>query len=153
MKKLIALLLALTVILSFAACGKTAAPSQTTAATTEAVESHYPITITDQAGREVVIEKEPQKLVSGYDAKTFAPNDTITREQLAVILWRFAEMADAPRADLDFADADQVSEYAIPALLWATGEHLFPVEDGLLRPGDPATRAETAQLLMNFLCR
>lgn len=94
-----------------------------------------------------------QKLVSGYDAKTFAPNDTITREQLAVILWRFAEMADAPRADLDFADADQVSEYAIPALLWATGEHLFPVEDGLLRPGDPATRAETAQLLMNFLCR
>ena len=94
-----------------------------------------------------------QKLVSGYDAKTFAPNDTITREQLAVILWRFAEMADSPRADLDFADADQVSEYAIPALLWATGEHLFPVEDGLLRPRDPATRAETAQLLMNFLCR
>ena len=70
MKKLIALLLALTVILSFAACGKTAAPSQTTAATTEAVESHYPITITDQAGREVVIEKEPQKLVSGYYIST-----------------------------------------------------------------------------------
>ena len=53
---------------------------------------------------------------------------------------------------LDFADADVVSDYAIPALLWATGEDLFPTEDGLLRPKDPATRAETAQLLMNFLC-
>ena len=93
-----------------------------------------------------------QKLVSGYDAKTFAPNDTITREQLAVILWRFAEQVGSPGAMLDFADADAVSDYAIPALLWATGEELFPTEDGLLRPKDPATRAETAQLLMNFLC-
>lgn len=93
-----------------------------------------------------------QKLVSGYDAKTFAPNDTITREQLAVILWRFAQQVGSPGAMLDFADADVVSDYAIPALLWATGEDLFPTEDGLLRPKDPATRAETAQLLMNFLC-
>lgn len=93
-----------------------------------------------------------QKLVSGYDAKTFAPNDTITREQLAVILWRFAQQVGSPGAMLDFADADAVSDYAIPALLWATGEDLFPTEDGLLRPKDPATRAETAQLLMNFLC-
>ena len=93
-----------------------------------------------------------QKLVSGYDAKTFAPNDTITREQLAVILWRFAQQVGSPGAMLDFADADAVSDYAIPALLWATGEDLFPTEDGLLRPKDPAARAETAQLLMNFLC-
>lgn len=70
MKKLIAFLLALAVILSFAACGKTEQPAQTTAAATEAVESHYPITITDHAGREVVIEKEPQKLVSGYYIST-----------------------------------------------------------------------------------
>lgn len=93
-----------------------------------------------------------QKLVSGYDAKTFAPNDPITREQLAVILWRFAEKVGSPGAMLDFADAGEVSDYALPALLWATGEDLFPVEEGLLRPKDLATRAETAQLLMNFLC-
>lgn len=93
-----------------------------------------------------------QKLVSGYDAKTFAPNDPITREQLAAILWRFAETPASFGAVLDHGDAGQVSEYAVPALLWATGERLFPVEDGLLRPRDPATRAETAQLLMNFLC-
>ena len=93
-----------------------------------------------------------QKLVSGYDAKTFAPNDTITREQLAVILWRFAEMPASPGAQLDFADAQAVSEYAVPALLWAAGEDYFPLEDGLLQPKEPATRAQTAQLLQNFLC-
>ena len=73
-------------------------------------------------------------------------------ENMAVILWRFAQQVGSPGAMLDFADADAVSDYAIPALLWATGEDIFPTEDGLLRPKDPATRAETAQLLMNFLC-
>ena len=93
-----------------------------------------------------------QKLVSGYDAKTFAPNDPITREQLAVILWRFAEMPTSFGAQLDFDDAAQVSEYAVPALRWATGEDLFPTVRGDLQPKEPATRAQTAQLLMNFLC-
>lgn len=93
-----------------------------------------------------------QKLVSGYDAQTFAPNDIITREQLAVILWRFAEKPGSPGAMLDFADADEASEYAIPALLWAAGEEYLEPVDGLLQPRAPATRAQTAQLLMNFLC-
>lgn len=77
MKKLISLLLALTMLLSFAACGQTDKPEETTPATTEAtvsettvVPSHYPVTITDHAGREVVIEEEPQKLVSGYYIST-----------------------------------------------------------------------------------
>lgn len=93
-----------------------------------------------------------QKLVSGYDQKTFAPNDTITREQLVTILWRFAEMPGSSGARLDFADADTVSEYALPALLWATGEDYFAPVEGLLQPKTPATRAQTAQLFMNFLC-
>ena len=84
MKKLIALLLALTMLLSLAACGKTAEPEaavpETDAPTVEATEevvpetteapSHYPVTVTDHAGREVVIEEEPQKLVSGYYIST-----------------------------------------------------------------------------------
>ena len=84
MKKLISLLLVLTMLLSFAACGQTGKPEETTPATTEAtvpttVEtvpettallSHYPITVTDHAGREVVIEEEPEKLVSGYYIST-----------------------------------------------------------------------------------
>ena len=67
MKKLIALLLVLAMALSFAACGQTATPTETTEPTETA---HYPVTVTDHAGREVVIEEEPQKLVSGYYIST-----------------------------------------------------------------------------------
>lgn len=79
MKKLIALLLVLAMTLSFAACGQTGNPTETTAKPTEttatpteatAAPAHYPVTVTDQAGREVVIEEEPQKLVSGYYIST-----------------------------------------------------------------------------------
>ena len=94
-----------------------------------------------------------QKLVSGYNETTFAPNDIISREQLATILWRFAETPAVFGAQLDFDDAGQVSEYAVPALKWATGEDIFPTVRGDLQPKEPATRAQTAQLLMNFLCR
>ena len=80
MKKFITLLLALAMVLSLTACSQTAAPEETLPAATEATvaateeilpettaaPSHYPVTVTDHAGREVVIEEEPQKLVSGY---------------------------------------------------------------------------------------
>ena len=84
MKKLISLALVLSMLLSFGACGQTEKPEETTPATTEATVptteatvpettaavSRYPITVTDHAGREVVIEEEPQKLVSGYYIST-----------------------------------------------------------------------------------
>ena len=81
MKKLVSMLLVLTMLLSFAACGQTNKPAETTPATTvPATEapvpettvaiSHYPVTVTDHAGREVVIEEEPQRLVSGYYIST-----------------------------------------------------------------------------------
>ena len=81
MKKLISTLLVLTMVLSFAACAQTVKPEETTAAPTVAATeatvietvapvSHYPVTVIDHAGREVVIEEEPQKLVSGYYIST-----------------------------------------------------------------------------------
>ena len=84
MKKLISLLLVLTMLLTLAACSQAGKPDASTPATTEATVpateatvsettaalSHYPITVTDHAGREVVIEEEPQKLVSGYYIST-----------------------------------------------------------------------------------
>ena len=84
MKKLLSLLLVLTMLLSLTACGQTGKPEETTPATTEATVpattetvpettvalSHYPVTVTDHAGREVVIEEEPEKLVSGYYIST-----------------------------------------------------------------------------------
>ena len=77
MKKFLSMLLALACMLSFAACGNTdGAAKDTTAAETEAetnqLEELYPMTVTDQSGRTVTIEKEPQKLVSGYYISTSA---------------------------------------------------------------------------------
>ena len=84
MKKLICLLLVLTMLLGLAACGQSGRPEESVPETTEtavsateetvpettAAPSHYPIAVTDHAGREVVIEAEPQKLVSGYYIST-----------------------------------------------------------------------------------
>ena len=63
MKRIISMLLAMMMLLSFAACGQTANSEENS---TDAAGTAYPVTVTDHAGREVVIEEEPQKLVSGY---------------------------------------------------------------------------------------
>ena len=80
MKKSLSLILTAAMVLSLAACGQKAAPEATEQETAPEVEavtpeaevpaSHYPITVTDQAGREVTIEDEPEKLVSGYYIST-----------------------------------------------------------------------------------
>ena len=72
MKKYISMLLALAMALSMVGCAGTAAPEAPEAVTPEVPEpvSHYPVTVVAQAGREVVIEKEPEKLVSGYYIST-----------------------------------------------------------------------------------
>ena len=81
MKKYLSALLALVMVMSFAGCAKTETPAPEAPApevsapeTPEVVEpvSHYPVTVVDQAGREVVIEEEPEKLVSGYYISTSA---------------------------------------------------------------------------------
>lgn len=88
-------------------------------------------------------------LVTGYTNGTFGPEDPITREQLAVILWRYA---GSPRATgtLRFTDAE-VSEYAVEAMLWATQNGVINGSNGRLNPKGNATRAEVAQMLMNFI--
>ena len=73
MKKIFSALLVLAMVLSFAACGQMEnTPNETANAIVDATEeiSDYPITVTDHAGREVVIEEEPEKLVSGYYIST-----------------------------------------------------------------------------------
>ncbi len=69
MKKLISVILALTMLFALAGCGAPDTSDSTSAQTTEAVSS-YPITVTDQAGREVVIDAQPERLVSGYYIST-----------------------------------------------------------------------------------
>ena len=92
-----------------------------------------------------------QGIVAGYDTGAFGPEDAVTREQLAAMLYRYAGTPE-PTGDLDgFADKDAASGYAADALCWAVGEGLLTGKDGgRLDPAGTATRAEVAVILMRF---
>ena len=91
-------------------------------------------------------------VVGGYGNGNFGPNDNITREQLAVMLWRYAGSPAATDKELHFTDADQASGFALEALRWAVENGIINgYGDGRLGPQGLATRAQVAQMLMNFL--
>lgn len=91
-------------------------------------------------------------IAAGYSGGRFGPGDFITREQLAVMLWRYAGSPAAGDAALPFADADTAGSYALAALRWASSQGVINGKSGnLLDPKGPATRAQTAQMLKNFL--
>ncbi len=96
-------------------------------------------------------------IVTGYDDGSFGPNDLVTREQLAAMLYRYAvsQGYDVSVGEdtniLSYADAFSVSEYAVSALQWACGEGIVTGRDnGLLAPQDGALRSEFAAMLMRF---
>lgn len=95
-------------------------------------------------------------IVTGYGDGSFGPDGTITREQLAVFLWRFAQYRGEPAAaaaDLSaYADAGQIHGYAREAMAWAVGAGLISgTSETTLSPGGTATRAQTAAILMRYL--
>ena len=93
-----------------------------------------------------------QGVVGGYGNGMFGPNDNITREQLAVMLWRYAGSPAATDKELHFTDADQASGFALEALRWAVENGIINgYGDGQLAPQGLATRGQVAQMLMNFL--
>ena len=93
-----------------------------------------------------------QGIVGGYGNGMFGPNDPITREQLAVMLWRYSGSPAATNKELHFADADNISGYALEALRWAAENGILNgYGDGRLGPQGLATRAQVAQMLKNFL--
>ena len=95
-------------------------------------------------------------IVKGYSDTVFAPDDTVTREQLATILYRYVQhtgggFQGAWAFPLDYADADQVSDWAYEAMCWCTMKSIINgVGGNTLNPQGSATRAEVAQILMNF---
>ena len=91
-------------------------------------------------------------IVSGQDANTFAPQKNITREDLAVILHRYAGNPTPIGKELQFKDANQVSGYANDAINWAVENGILNgTSNGTLNPKSAATRAEVAAVLMCFL--
>ena len=93
-------------------------------------------------------------IANGYGNGQFGPNDSVTREQLAVMLWKYAGSPKASGQGLAFADAGQVSSYAQEALCWAVENGILSgYANGQLAPGGTATRAQAAQMLKNFMER
>lgn len=91
-------------------------------------------------------------IVTGYSNGQFGPDDDITREQLAVMLWRYAGCPAAANNELNFADADKTSDWALKAMRWAAENGIINGKgNGILDPGGKATRAQAAQILKNFL--
>lgn len=95
------------------------------------------------------------QIVKGTSATTFAPNDSITREQMAAILYRYAQYKGydvTKKADLSgYSDNSQVSAYAKDALAWANAAKLINgVTNTTLAPQGNATRAQVSAILHRF---
>ena len=94
-----------------------------------------------------------QGIAGGYGGGLFGPDDPITREQLAVILYRYArhegyDTTQGGMAVREFADYDQTAGYALEAVAWTVEAGLLTGLDGALAPGQAATRVQTAQALL-----
>ena len=97
-------------------------------------------------------------IVTGFYASTFAPDQAITREQLAAILFRFAAYRGMDAVTLrenlsSFQDQAAISAYAVSALNWAVGEGLMQGTGDKLEPTGSATRAQVAAMLRRFIQR
>lgn len=104
---------------------------------------------------EAVLWAAQNKIVEGYDATHFGPDDTITREQLAAILWRYAkyEGYDMTNAvDLsEFSDNGEISTWAQVAMSWANASGLINGKGGsILDPKGAAERCQVAAILHRF---
>lgn len=92
-------------------------------------------------------------IVNGYGDGIFGPDDTITREQLAAIFYRYADSPEISGMGLDeFADANAISDYAKSSMLWAVQNGIINGKgDGIIDPAGNATRAETATIFYRYL--
>ena len=96
-------------------------------------------------------------IVTGTSATSFAPGDPITREQLATMLYRYAQTMgyDVSIGEetniLSYTDFADMSEYAIPAMQWACGAGIINgTSESTLTPQGSATRAQLAAMIMRF---
>ena len=96
-------------------------------------------------------------IVGGYGNGLFGPNDPITREQLATMLYRYEQSQGGVFVNdwgflLDYPDRDKVSGYAYEALCWCTMNGIITgMDGGTLNPQGTATRAQAAVMLMRFV--
>ena len=97
-----------------------------------------------------------KEIVKGYGNGKFGPNDPVTREQLAAILYRYTQYkgwsTTAASGSLKgFADAASISSYAVDAMNWAVDEGLLKGANNKLSPKSNATRAQVAAIIHRYL--
>jgi hypothetical protein len=110
--------------------------------------------------RDSVAWAAENEIVSGYGGGIFAPDDMVTREQICLILFRYAEHMDYSVSVLSyskfnsFADKGEVSSFAVDAVKWAAAKSIIngSSENGEIKllPRSSATRAQVAQIMLNF---
>ncbi len=95
-------------------------------------------------------------IVTGFTDGKFRPDEDITREQMAAVLYRYARSknydvsAGEDTNILSYSDAASVSEYAIPAMQWACGSGMIQGSNNRLDPKNSTTRAQMASMMMRF---
>ena len=94
-------------------------------------------------------------IVNGYPDGSFGPDNSITRQEMAAILYRYAQFKEYDMTAEDdltrFPDGDETAEWAETFVRWAVAEGLLNGgDDGTLDPAGTATRAEVAQIFMNY---
>lgn len=96
-----------------------------------------------------------EEIVYGVGNDCFAPDDNITRQQMAAILYRFANYLQedtSQRGDYsEFSDAGEVSDYAIDPFKWTVAKGIIVGSSGCLLPNANATRAQVATILARFI--
>ena len=101
---------------------------------------------------DAVIWAADEKIIEGYSSGSFGTNDPVTREQLVTMLWRYqGKPAGEAGALKAFADAAGISAWAEDAFAWAVDAGVIQGKTGgILDPQGTITRAEVAQILMNY---
>lgn len=95
-------------------------------------------------------------IIYGFTATSFQPNTLVSREQMVLIMYNYAQFAGIDVSNVDrtamntFPDAEKVSGWATDAMAWAVNVGLISGSDGYLNPKGNATRAETAQILISY---
>lgn len=102
-----------------------------------------------------IVWAEQTGVVDGYEDGTFRPDQPVTRQEFAQMMYNYAKYKGydlTAKGDLSrFPDGSQVQDWALPAMSWANGNALINGhDDGILQPGGTTTRAQAASILMRF---
>lgn len=95
-------------------------------------------------------------IVMGYGNELFGPNDSITREQMTTILYRYAQYkgydtTQGGMAIREFEDYESISEYALSTMAWTVNTGLIQGNNNKIMPKNIATRDQVAEVLMKFI--